>query len=596
MKNGLSYFNTGRAVGVVDEEPAEQTIALPTDAAAKKAPLNPTQTADLLANMQSMIEARQSPMALFNRGMERAAAWGSGGIQGPSAALNQLNQQQAAEEKSTFEMRQQMAAYRAAQEQQKAMNARWGLGGTGETGGTPTAGGTTQQQNSTLLSLVKDPSLRQQIRAQASIPGGEKSAMSQLNAYLADNAKDPDTIKTINRAVSEGWLDPKLVPSIALTKIAGASAFVPHDVRGVGGDTQSTPLNTAQRMSPVGSPAAPGAQPSAMRPGVAAPAPMQSSSISTPAPMQPSPVTAARPAAPVSAPVSAPAAPVASRPAMQAPLVAPTVQTGFDPGTKQDLEVKAEFAKQRIAQQGEQQKVIEKAAGESAIQLQSLATNAKNNILEYDIAENLLKKHPEAFGIAKDGSATAAVIQLIKPGVQIPILGVLKAENAEEALAQKRLSPSAIKARELFNAIAARQGVEFAKNNLTGEGRGTLSNADMLMARAAKGLEVGSPAATNLIFTILNRENEMMTLQRNNAYQKYVQDAKKSGRIPDFNEFRSTPEFQKASDDKVERIKKRFPEFFEAAIKSREYLGEDGPLPEQGVKIKKYNPKTGKPE
>lgn len=129
MKNGLSYFNRGgTATDVVDDTPTDtptdtpvgQTIAPFRGAAAKKAPLDPTQTADLLANMQDMIDSRQGPMASFNRGLERAAAWGSGGIQGPSAALNQLNQQEMAEQKSTFEMRQQMAAYRAAQEQAKA--------------------------------------------------------------------------------------------------------------------------------------------------------------------------------------------------------------------------------------------------------------------------------------------------------------------------------------------------------------------------------------------------------------------------------------------------------------------------------------------
>jgi hypothetical protein len=570
--------------------------------------------------MQQMINSRQGPMASLNRGLERAAAWGSGGIQGPSAALNQLNQQQQSEEKSTFDMRQQMAAYRAAQERNKLANQALGgmptptMAGEAPTtfGAAPAApGAAPAAPQGGMLSLVRDDSLRQSIATQAKL-GDPEGALKSVQSYLAENAKDPETIKTINRAVSQGWLDPKLVPSIALTKIAGASAFVPHDVRGVGGTTQTTPLGSAQRMSPVGAPAAPGGQPNIMRPvplssttpAQPSPVPLSSTTPAQPSPVplssatpaQPSPVSAARPSAPVSAPSAPVSAPVTAKPTMQAPLVAPTLQTGFAPGSKEDLDAKAEFAKQRIAQQGEQQKVIEKAAGESAIQLQSLASNAKNNILEYDIAENLLKKHPEAFGIAKDGSATAAVIQLIKPGVQIPILGVLKAENAEEALAQKRLSPSAIKARELFNAIAARQGVEFAKNNLTGEGRGTLSNADMLMARAAKGLEVGSPAATNLIFTILNRENEMMTLQRNNAYKKYVQDAKKSGRIPDFNEFRSTPEFQKAMDDKVERVKKRFPDFFEAATKSGEYTGEDDAPSGMGVKTKKYNPKTGKVE
>lgn len=100
-----------------------------------KAPLDSTQTTDLLANMQAMIEARQSPMASLNRGLERAAAWGSGGIQGPSAALNQLNEQQRTEEKSTFDMRQQMAAFRTAQAQQEAFERRKAA----ELGGAPGA-------------------------------------------------------------------------------------------------------------------------------------------------------------------------------------------------------------------------------------------------------------------------------------------------------------------------------------------------------------------------------------------------------------------------------------------------------------------------
>jgi soluble lytic murein transglycosylase-like protein len=120
MKNGLSYFDDGGLVSEPEEKLTEFTTAPPTGAAAKKIPLGPTQTADLLANMQAMIDRRESPMAIFNRGLERASAWGSGGLQGPSAALNQLNQREQNEEKSTFDMRQQMAAYRAAQAQQEA--------------------------------------------------------------------------------------------------------------------------------------------------------------------------------------------------------------------------------------------------------------------------------------------------------------------------------------------------------------------------------------------------------------------------------------------------------------------------------------------
>jgi hypothetical protein len=141
MKNGLSYFQDGKSTGVVDDVPVEQTITPLSSAAAKKAPLDPTQTADLLANMQQMINSRQGPMASLNRGLERAAAWGSGGIQGPSAALNQLNRQEQEEEKSTFDMRQQMAAYRAAQERQRrgAETLGFGVQPTAQVGAQPGA-------------------------------------------------------------------------------------------------------------------------------------------------------------------------------------------------------------------------------------------------------------------------------------------------------------------------------------------------------------------------------------------------------------------------------------------------------------------------
>jgi hypothetical protein len=152
-------------------------------------------------------------------------------------------------------------------------------------------------------------------------------------------------------------------------------------------------------------------------------------------------------------------------------------------------------------------------------------------------------------------------------------------------VAQKSLPKKAIEARNIFNSIATRQGVEYAKNNLTGEGRGTLSNADMKMANVAKGLSTDSPAAANLIFTVLNRENEMMILQRNAAWEKYQKEARAQGYQPDFNRFRETPEYKQAMDDKDARVRKRFPEFFK---------DEEGAPNITGRKV--YNPKTGKVE
>jgi hypothetical protein len=89
---------------------------------AGKIALDPTQTSEILKNMQSMIDERESPLREFEKGLQRASAWGSGGIHGPAQALAQVNTQQAADQQSTFNMRTQMAAYKAAQTQQENFN------------------------------------------------------------------------------------------------------------------------------------------------------------------------------------------------------------------------------------------------------------------------------------------------------------------------------------------------------------------------------------------------------------------------------------------------------------------------------------------
>jgi hypothetical protein len=180
------------------------------------------------------------------------------------------------------------------------------------------------------------------------------------------------------------------------------------------------------------------------------------------------------------------------------------------------------------------------------------------------MAESLLKNYPRAFGIAQDGSATAAIIHLAK-GTTLPIVGTLKIENAEEFVAQKKLSPEEIEARNRFDALAKRKSVEFAQNNLTGEGRGTLSNADLLMSDVAKGLTKNSPAATNLVYTILNRENEIMQLERGRLIQNFERDARTRGIQPNYAILKESDEWKKTMSDKDARIRKRFPEIFDSA-------------------------------
>jgi hypothetical protein len=105
--------------------------------------LDPTQTQSILANMQRMIDERESALNLFTSGLKDAAAWGSGGIQGPSSALAVRGEQKAKEAKELFDMRTQMAAYKAAQSQQEAFEKRRSqeLGGGEGVGAAPAAGG-----------------------------------------------------------------------------------------------------------------------------------------------------------------------------------------------------------------------------------------------------------------------------------------------------------------------------------------------------------------------------------------------------------------------------------------------------------------------
>lgn len=590
---GLDYiprYQTGGNVDTTDTtDTTESPLPVGKAVASKSKFALPTATGatgvdeGILQKMQELIAQREAQKGGFMESLKDAQAWWSGGMAGPGEALARRAKEREEFDATTFGMRRDLAQYRVAQEQARNLDKQ--LFGTGAPTMQPTAAQTTpgavgaQPQagevitptaapNTGLLGLVKEPGLRQAIAVQAQ-SGDRAGAMKEIRSYLAKNATDPDIVKKVNYMLRMNMIDPKLVPQIMLTEAVGAGAFKPEDVRGPGGTMQTTPFGTAGTFvkQPAGAPPAPAMQ----RPGMAPPqvpaAPAQAAPAATAAPSAtptptagPQPIQRVQPLPRVGVP-AAPAAPAAA-PVTEAPLVPTNVATGFTPGSKEDLEAKAAVAKQAVETGAETQKPIAKQVGESIASTKSAASNAQNNIQEYDMAESILRKYPKAFGIGQDGSATAAVIQLIKPGTTIPILGTVKSENIEEFVAQKRLPPQAIAARRTFDAIATRQGVEFAKNNLTGEGRGTLSNADLKMAGVAKGLSIDNPAATNLIFTILNRENEQMILERGRLIERFEKESRERGVQPNYSALRESEAWKKTMQDKEERVKKRFPEFF----------------------------------
>lgn len=551
----------------------------------------------ILERMQRMIDEREARKSgWYDAYADARAIWAG------SPEMRAREEQREKEEATTFGMRRELAQYRVSQEANKRLlqgimgdqePAAAPAGGAAPSGA-PAAGGAGMPTGGTgpLLNLVRDPDLRRTIAVQALDPQqGPGAALKSIQSYVAENAKDPDVVKQIRAGLREGWLTNDMVKDLFPVKFAGPEAFKQFPVTrtgpgGLAGDMPTTAIKEAAAMR--------GPQPAAPAPGIA-PKPPAAAPAMPPAAAPAMPSAAAAPAAkppvaPAPKPAAAPA-PVAAGPAPLAKLpTAPeqpaflqqTTKAGILPGSRQDIDIRQKAAEADIAAEQEQKKVVQKAAGESAVALDKAAGTAKQNILEYDMAENILKKYPKAFGISQDGSATAAVLNLVKPGTSIPILGTVKSEGAEEAIAQRNLPPKALAARRTFEAISTRQGVEFAKNNLTGEGRGTLSNADMKMAQVAKGLSTDNPAATNLIFTIMNRENEQMILERNNNWKKYKQEIEKSGGSPNFDKFKETEGYTKPMDDKDARIRKRFPEFFKDEPKAATTGG-----------VRRYNPEKG---
>ena len=142
---GLSYTGQADAPSAADDDNV-QDIGSSTGAGAGalvefgktkgmnvsgKVPLGAADTAEMLQRMQALLDERSSPMNTFLGGLQRASAWGSGGTQGPSAALTAMDRQRQLEQADTLAMQQNMAALKAQQAARQNSLAGLGLPGYG---------------------------------------------------------------------------------------------------------------------------------------------------------------------------------------------------------------------------------------------------------------------------------------------------------------------------------------------------------------------------------------------------------------------------------------------------------------------------------
>lgn len=186
VKNGLSYFETGGSAEgssySAPESGAEVTVAKSASGItpAGKVRLGADQTAGILAEMQKIIEQRQSPMNQFLGGLQEASAWGAGGAEGPSAALTAVRRQKQLEQADTLGMQEKMAALKAQQQQAALRRESMGNFMTGLKGG---------EGN---LPAGLDPAVLARVEQLYSI-GQEDAADKLLNAHMADVGKIKST-------------------------------------------------------------------------------------------------------------------------------------------------------------------------------------------------------------------------------------------------------------------------------------------------------------------------------------------------------------------------------------------------------------------
>ena len=495
---------------------------------------DPEQTQSILQKMQQLVAEREGPMNTFIGGLKDASAWGAGGAQGPTEALAIRDRQKASEAKELFDMRTQMAALNTAQQQNKAMqNVMFGAPGTTTPSPTtagqetpaagqvqtisPTAVTQANQQSGGLLNLVADPGLRQQIAAQFFMPDGSAKAMTQLNAYLAKRAEEPALAKDVRYMIQNGLIDPKMIAPAVLTKFVGSGAFVPSDVRGVGGTTQTTPLQSSAAISPT-VPGIPAAKPAAPTQAGAAPS---------------TPVT---PTAPTQA-----AAPV--RPQAAAPAQSKIGAGGFAPGSKEELDIRKEGIATELQETGKD------IAKDRAATVEA-ASSASDRLASVQYLNNLVTTNPRAFGVLQKPGVITAVLGAAEAGANIGNLGAVGIADISGAV--RKAMPGATQA----DIDAAQKATrEFALMQLSAakiylKGQGAVSDAERGLIRDLAGSIKNSPEAIR-DFLKWNEIRADFDKKNGTAYKEFN---RKNPNVS-FERYKETPEYERIKSEYEANIK-----------------------------------------
>lgn len=192
--------------------------------------IDPTQNAELLAQMQEMVKRRESPMNIFLEGLKDAAAWGAGKDQGPTEALALRGAQRQKEEDQIFNMRSQMASLKAAAAQQENFNQQkqadlyGGAGGAG-------AGGAELGTMGSLNSLARSAFASERDPVQ----------YNKMKARFAELAMNPEFLKNSQYVTENNQIEEAPLYIASKKYIAGLTPGA------TGASGVSVPLEAIQR-------------------------------------------------------------------------------------------------------------------------------------------------------------------------------------------------------------------------------------------------------------------------------------------------------------------------------------------------------------
>lgn len=474
----------------------------------------------------------------FQEWMKDIAAWGA-----PGEGLAKRQQEKSAREQELFRMRAEIASGRQAQQQlaqqrelffgspqeQQAVTPTAGAPAAGApAAGAPAAGmpvTTTQVNQATggLLGLVQDPALRRQIAVQ--YLENPKTAMTQLNAYLAKRAEDPAIKKEIDYLVNVQGMDPAQALPIAIAKIAGSGSFVPHDVRGVGGTTQQTPLQAATGLAqPRTTPAATGVSAAPVvpaAPGVStAPVVPAAPGVSA-APAATTPATAVKPAAPAAPTLSA---------RQQSYVNSPT---GFAPGSKEDLEIRQQRQKEILSGLGKEKQVMGEEFAKQQSEMLESGKSAIPRLTQADRIDSMITKNPNAVGVLATPGIMSGILSAVQDGINAGQFGSVGISGVEKLIRNAGGSQTDIDAAINIARDLANMQLSAARSYL--KGQGAVSDAERRLIAEATASTSQSPAAIRK-FLQFNREVAKFDKEIHEAYKVW----RKANRDASFEDFTLT--------------------------------------------------------